>query len=102
MPRATKHKCALPSCTEQVPLRMLMCLAHWRLVPPDEQAAVWKAYRNRHRGGQYEGDYYNAVKAAVASVEAAKRRAFAAVEERMRSQAQGQHARLDVLDDVTP
>lgn len=49
-------------------MRMLMCLTHWRLVPADEQHAVWRTYRLRYRGGRFEAEYHNACKAARESV----------------------------------
>lgn len=40
-----KHTCHAVKCKVQVPPRMLMCLKHWRMVPPALQKAVWREYR---------------------------------------------------------
>lgn len=43
------HRCRVPGCRETIPLDMLMCRAHWRLVPKDRQRAVWRTWRARQR-----------------------------------------------------
>lgn len=40
-----KHVCHAAACSIEVPPRMLMCRAHWALVPQDVQRAVWREYR---------------------------------------------------------
>jgi|HubBroStandDraft_2_1064218.scaffolds.fasta_scaffold01263_19 hypothetical protein len=39
------HTCHARDCETPVPPEMLMCFAHWRLVPRVIQRAVWAAYR---------------------------------------------------------
>jgi hypothetical protein len=39
------HNCHAFGCTRKVPPRLLMCAAHWRIVPRQIQAQVWKHYR---------------------------------------------------------
>jgi hypothetical protein len=43
----------------------MLCVSHWSLVPDAMRAAIQKAFRSRWRGGRYEADYTNAVRAAV-------------------------------------
>jgi len=38
----TKHRCAV--CDRWVPIRLLMCGEHWRLVPADLQLAVYRTW----------------------------------------------------------
>jgi hypothetical protein len=39
------HRCHAHGCVKSVPPRLLMCLSHWRMVPPELQRLVWKHYR---------------------------------------------------------
>ena len=39
------HLCHARGCARPVPPRLLMCLRHWRMVPPEIQKLVWKHYR---------------------------------------------------------
>lgn len=41
----SKHRCAAHGCSRQIPLRMLMCAAHWRQVPKGLQQGVWATYQ---------------------------------------------------------
>ena len=41
------HKCPVHGCTIQVDDRFLMCRPHWRLVPADLAAAVYRAYHRK-------------------------------------------------------
>lgn len=36
----SRHACAIPSCCKQIPTSMLMCRAHWFMVPPAIRTAV--------------------------------------------------------------
>lgn len=47
--RVSGHTCHVRRCG--VPPSMLMCLEHWRTLPPDLKAAVWRHYR---RGQELE------------------------------------------------
>ena len=39
------HKCHADRCQKQVPPKMFMCLAHWKMVPFALQKAIWATYR---------------------------------------------------------
>jgi hypothetical protein len=45
MPTTTPHNCHATGCNVPVPPKLLMCLKHWRMVPPDIQRGVWRHYR---------------------------------------------------------
>lgn len=46
----TTHPCAV--CNRRVPWRLLMCGDHWRLVPADQQLAVYRTWaRVNHTKG---------------------------------------------------
>lgn len=38
------HSCPVKVCDEGVPDHLLMCKAHWRMVPADIQREVYQAY----------------------------------------------------------
>lgn len=44
MPRV-RHLCHAEGCPVEVAPSLLMCLKHWRMVPPPLKAAVWREYR---------------------------------------------------------
>jgi hypothetical protein len=44
-PRPDGHHCHATGCTKAVKPELLMCLAHWRMVPQIIQRAVWANYR---------------------------------------------------------
>lgn len=71
-----KHHCAV--CDRQIANGLLMCLPHWKLVPTDQQQAVyrsWSRYRRADGGmGQVlraQRLYFAARDAAIASAQAA-------------------------------
>ena len=66
MPVGTTHACPAGDCTLQVGNDMLMCPAHWRLVPGAIQRAVQAAWRR----GAGEGSlaHHSAITAAVRAV----------------------------------
>lgn len=39
------HHCHAVDCNIEVPPKMHMCSAHWRLVPKTVQELIWKHYR---------------------------------------------------------
>lgn len=43
-PKAAPHHCHARGCKVDVSPKLLMCPRHWRMVPPDMQRAVWRAY----------------------------------------------------------
>ena len=57
------HKCAISGCEEMISRRLLMCPAHWRMVPQPQQRAVYNTWRN---GGA--AAYLAAREAAIRSV----------------------------------
>lgn len=42
----SEHKCHATACNTPVPPRMLMCAAHWSMVPKDLQNSVLANYRH--------------------------------------------------------
>lgn len=40
------HNCPVTGCDKQMPQHLLMCPAHWRLVPEGLQRAVNRNWRN--------------------------------------------------------
>lgn len=73
---STTHACAV--CERQVPAGKLMCLMHWKLVPHEQQRAVYRGWaRYQHSSGGMGSRLqalrlYNAARdAAVASAQAA-------------------------------
>lgn len=59
------HHCHANGCDVTTPPRLFMCFAHWKMVPPSMQAAVWASYRNapaaeRARDPDYLGACANA------------------------------------------
>lgn len=43
------HNCAATACQKQIPLNLLMCMTHWRMVPAPLARAVKDAWRTRLR-----------------------------------------------------
>lgn len=39
------HTCAAAGCARQIPLHLLMCAPHWRMVPKPIQAEVYRTWR---------------------------------------------------------
>lgn len=75
MSNQDRHSCCI--CDRSIPLGLLMCVPHWRLVPAALQASVLRAYGRwkRHTGGAKEAleliNAYQVVRdQAVAAVEA--------------------------------
>lgn len=59
-----QHTCAARDCTRQISTSLLMCPAHWRLVPKALKARVYESY----------GDYLRATKIGVTETVAAAER----------------------------
>jgi hypothetical protein len=71
--KARLHCCAAEGCQLQVPLRLLMCVDHWRMVPVAvrrEILGAWKRRRSADVSEQIDAvaDYRGAVARAVAAV----------------------------------
>jgi len=71
------HNCAATGCQKQIPLNLLMCMTHWRMVPAPLARAVKEAWRWRDRGEARTLRYQAAVAAAVAAVHAKQFRKIA-------------------------
>lgn len=71
------HNCAATLCQKQIPLNLLMCMTHWRMVPAPLARAVMDAWRWRDRGNAQTLAYQAAVAAAVAAVQAKQVRKIA-------------------------
>lgn len=68
--RASKalRSCAAVGCGRSVPSHLLMCMAHWRLVPAKLARGVTLAWRNRDFGEAQTLAYQAAVASAVKAV----------------------------------
>jgi hypothetical protein len=64
------HKCFAKNCNRQVPSHLLMCLAHWRMVSPPTQRAVYDAYQTGQTLETATSAWFEAAKKARAEVEA--------------------------------
>lgn len=62
----TRH-CPVHSCDHAVPLTLLMCPMHWRMVPGPIQAAVYRAWDNGLGAGTPQ--HNQARRAAIIAVE---------------------------------
>lgn len=70
MPDSTTHFCAARACKTKVPLRMLMCSHHWRMVPRALQVRVWDEYKpgQEQNLGRVSPEYLAVVEEAVQAV----------------------------------
>lgn len=63
------HYCHAAGCGSEVPPKLLMCYRHWRMVPKDIQALVWKHYRpGQEIDKRPTREYLLAMKAAIDAV----------------------------------
>ena len=67
---AVLHSCAAEACTKRIPSKLLMCLAHWRMVPAPLQREIYRTCRLARRSCQHEHwkAYDDAVAQAIATV----------------------------------
>jgi len=65
MDPSQSHRCPARKCPQWVPNHLLMCGRHWRLVPRELQAAVYRAY---DAGPEAAIDLIRAQSAAIAAV----------------------------------
>lgn len=79
------HRCEANGCERLVPSHLLMCAAHWRLVPNDIQRDVYRTHRAI--GGDIPHQRLNAVKAYRQAVSAA----VSALDGIASQQGKGQH-----------
>lgn len=60
------HLCHAVACERPVPPAILMCAAHWRMVPGELQREVWRTYRpGQERDKSPSRAYLTALKRAV-------------------------------------
>ena len=71
------HNCEATGCQKQIPLNLLMCMWHWRMVPAPLAREVTKAWQVRDRGEARTLVYQTAVARAIAAVEAKQNRKIA-------------------------
>lgn len=71
------HNCKATSCQKQIPLNLLMCMTHWRMVPAPLAREVNRTWQIRDRGEARTLAYQAAVAAAIAAVEAKQNRKIA-------------------------
>lgn len=64
------HTCAIPGCAHRIPLHLLMCPGHWRLVPTSIQVRLNRAWRIfvRRRGAHDRSCYMSWRQAAIDSL----------------------------------
>lgn len=68
-----KHRCHAAGCSVEVSPKLLMCLRHWRLVPPYIRAWIWQTYRSGQEIDKHpSAEYMEAQRAAVEAVAAAE------------------------------
>lgn len=80
MSAAHTHNCSAVGCQKQVPLNLLMCMTHWRMVPAPMARAVLATWRIRQRrpGDRTAMSQHEEAKAAaIAAVEAKQNRKIA-------------------------
>lgn len=77
MSAAHTHSCKATSCQKQIPLDLLMCMTHWRMVPAPLAREVKRTWQIRDRGEARTLAYQAAVTAAIAAVEAKQNRKIA-------------------------
>jgi hypothetical protein len=63
-----KHNCVIPGCRVQLDPSKLMCMPHWRLVPPEHQRAVMFSYKPGQTAADASQAWWDAQKAATAAV----------------------------------
>lgn len=69
------HLCHAVGCLRQVEPKLLMCPAHWRMVPRELQRGVWAHYRpGQERDKAPSLEYVRAARAAVEAVRIAERK----------------------------
>ncbi|OGB09888.1 MAG: hypothetical protein A3E79_08930 [Burkholderiales bacterium RIFCSPHIGHO2_12_FULL_61_11] len=74
------HNCSATACQKQIPLNLLMCMTHWRMVPAPLAREVLDACRSMSRDRrdlERVLAYRNAVEKAVAAVHAKQFRKIA-------------------------
>ncbi|KAA9379587.1 hypothetical protein F5972_07985 [Microbispora cellulosiformans] len=42
------HRCPMKGCTARLPLWVLFCKPHWRVIPLENRRAIRAAYKQRH------------------------------------------------------
>jgi hypothetical protein len=71
----TAHTCHAEGCDVRVPPRMLMCRAHWFMVPKTLRGRVWATYvHGQERRKDPTPEYLEAAQAAIDAVAAAEGR----------------------------
>lgn len=67
--RSMTHACHARGCTVVVRPEMLMCLKHWRMVPKEQQQAVWQHYRRGQCADRMPSqEWHQAADAAIKTV----------------------------------
>jgi hypothetical protein len=71
------HRCHATGCDKAVPPRLLMCKAHWYMVPPELRARVWFTYRpGQETDKDPSPEYLEAMRAAIDAVAKKEGKAF--------------------------
>lgn len=77
---AHTHNCAAAGCQKQIPLNLLMCMTHWRMVPAPVQREVltsWRALGRNRQSLELALAYRVATDKAAAAVDAKENRRIA-------------------------
>jgi len=69
-PSSLLHTCPAKDCVARIPLKLVMCRAHWHMVPKSLQDAVWAAYHARNRKIEKRGTLAKLREAQLAAVRA--------------------------------
>ncbi len=73
-----QRRCSAHACDTAVAAKLFMCPKHWRMVPLDLQAAIWRAYRpSQEKDGKVSKAYWAAAQAAINAVRNRETRAAA-------------------------
>lgn len=69
-PGPRPHTCPIVGCPYRLPWRLLMCPAHFKLVPPELRRRLWDAWNNG--SPRSYAAYLEAREAAIRSVDPAR------------------------------
>jgi hypothetical protein len=82
------HQCSAIGCQKQIPLNLLMCMTHWKLVPAPvcrDVLATWRSMNRDRRNLELVLAWRAATAAAVAAVE---KKQFRKIAEKVKAEGQ--------------
>lgn len=62
------HACCAKGCTTVIQAELLMCKKHWRMVPKEQQQAVWRYYRRGQSMATADVQWRDAAERAILTV----------------------------------